>query len=193
MATSSEANPRSERPPGDGILARGRLVALRELVWDDLDDIGRWPPFIEPELQWANSDLRSPAQRRLWFRHEMYDPTRKRLAIVVEGRLVGVLGLREIDYRRRRATIGIRLSAAEVDRGYGTDAIIALFTYAFGRLGLERLDLDVAEGNRRAQRCYQKCGFRLTGQHRDLRGNLFLDMTVSAAEVGARGEEALPS
>ncbi|MHB1133315.1 MAG: GNAT family N-acetyltransferase [Chloroflexota bacterium] len=193
MATSSEANLRPERPPVDGILARGRMVALRELVWADLEDIGRWPPFVEADLQWANSDLKSAAQRQIWFRHEMYDPTRKRLAIVFEDRLVGVLGLRSIDFRRRRATIGIRLSAAEVDQGFGTDAIQALFTYAFGRLGLERLDLDVAVGNRRAQRCYEKCGFRLVGQHRDLRGNIFLDMTVSAAEARHHGEGPLSS
>ena len=136
MATSPELKPEPGLPPGERILARGRLVALRALAWDDLDAMGRWPMFREPELQWANADLRSAAQRRLWFRHEQYDPTRLRFAIVVGERLVGVLGLRGIDWRRHRATLGIRLSAGDVDRGYGTDAIRALFTYAFGQAGL---------------------------------------------------------
>ncbi len=189
------SNNKSSAPgkPADGVFARGELVALRELRWSDLDEMQHWPPFREPELQWANNDLSTPAQRQLWYRHETYDPTRKRLAITVDERLVGVLGLRNLDYRRGRATIGNRLSAAEVNRGYGTDAIRALFKYAFGRLGLRYLDLDVAENNKRAQRCYQKCGFRLVGKHRDIRGGLFLDMTVSAAETGRQGREILPS
>ena len=191
MATSPELKPEPGLPPGERVLARGRLVTLRALTWDDLDAMGRWPMFTEAELQWANADLRSTAQRRLWFRHEQYDPTRLRFAIVVGERLVGVLGLRSIDWRRHRATLGIRLSAGDVDRGYGTDAIRALFTYAFGQLGLRHIDLDVAANNRRAQRCYEKCGFQLVGQHRDLRGNLFLDMTASAAEVVKNGQGPL--
>ena len=192
MAIPNNASPRLARP-ADGILARGAKVALRELRWDDLEAMERWPPFSEPDLQWANLDLRTPAQRQVWFRHELYDPSRKRLAILLEGRVIGVLGLRSIDYRRGRATVGIRLSAAEVDRGYGTDAIKALFKYAFGRLGLQHLDLDVAEHNFRAQRCYEKCGFRLISKHRDIRGGLYLDMTISAAEAGKQSGRALPS
>lgn len=177
----------------DFVLARGQRVALRELRWDDLDEMASWPPFAEPDLQWVNLDLKSPAQRRIWYHHELYDATRKRLAIVLEGRLIGVLGLRSIDHSRRRATLGIRLSAVNVNRGYGTDAIKALFLHAFGRLGLQHLDLDVAENNYRAQRCYQKCGFRLTDKHRDIRGGLYFDMSISAAEAGKQGGRTLPA
>ncbi|MCL4465078.1 MAG: GNAT family N-acetyltransferase [Chloroflexi bacterium] len=192
MATPSIGNRRPGRP-ADGILARGEQVALRELRWKDLDEMERWPPFAEPELQWANNDLSTPVQRQLWYRHEMYDPTRKRLAILLSGRLIGVLGLRNLDYKRGRATIGIRLSAAEVDRGYGSDAIRALYKYAFGKLGLKHLDLDVAEHNLRAQHCYLKCGFHSIGEHRDIRGNLFLDLTIEAAEANRQNGRTLPS
>jgi [ribosomal protein S5]-alanine N-acetyltransferase len=36
--------------------------------------------------------------------------------------------------------------------------------YAFGSLGLQRLDLAVLEFNERAIRCYKRCGFRVIGR-----------------------------
>ncbi len=182
-------------PAGErgGSSIAGEKVVLRELRWEDMDEMERWPRYTEPEFQWANFDLRTPGQKDAWFRQELYDPSRKRFGIVADGRLIGVLGLRAIDYRRGRATLGIRLSPAEVNKGYGTDAIKAALAYAFGHLRLQHVDLDVAESNLRAQRCYQKCGFRLVRRRRDFRGAVYLDMTISAREFAAANGGPLPT
>jgi diamine N-acetyltransferase len=46
-----------------------------------------------------------------------------------------------------------------VDRGLGTDATLTLLEYYFEELKFDRLYLDVASLNKRAIRCYEKCGF----------------------------------
>lgn len=186
----AQPQPRDYR--GSRATIPGKRVLLRELRWEDMDEMERWPPFREPDLQWANFDLHTQAQKDAWFRQELYDPTRKRFAIIVDRRLIGVLGLRSIDYRHGRATLGIRLSSAEVNKGHGTDAINAVLGYAFTKMRLSHIDLDVAEGNRRAQRCYEKCGFRYIGLHQDLRGMIYLDMTISTEEFAARQHQQGP-
>lgn len=166
---------------------RGQQVLLREITRQDADVIARWPKFTEPDLQWANFDLRTPQEKDLWFRQEQGDFTRLRLAVARPGgAIIGLVSLRDIDYRRGSATLGIRLSAGQVGQGYGTDAISALLGYAFGALGLKRVNLDVAQHNARAQRCYEKCGFAVVGQHPGGDGSPYIDMSISKEEYLAR-------
>ena len=51
-------------------------------------------------------------------------------------------------------------------KGYGTDALRVLLHYGFDELNLQRVSLSVLEGNARAMRSYEKCGFRLEGRER---------------------------
>jgi RimJ/RimL family protein N-acetyltransferase len=53
-------------------------------------------------------------------------------------------------------------------KGYGTDALRVLLRYAFDELNLHRVSLSVLEGNERAMRSYQKCGFRYEGRQRQV-------------------------
>ncbi|MHB1005269.1 MAG: GNAT family N-acetyltransferase [Chloroflexota bacterium] len=167
----------------------GNKVTLRELRWEDIADMERWPLYDEPDLQWANFDLKTQGQKEIWYRQELYDPSRRRYAILAGDALVGVLGLRGIDFQRGRATLGIRLSAGEVNKGYGTDAILTVLDHAFNRLRLAQVDLDVAEENHRAQRCYLKCGFHFVRRRQDYRGAVYLDMTISAEEFARRKKD----
>ena len=51
----------------------------------------------------------------------------------------------------------------EWSAGYGTDALCAICDFGFGQLRLERIELDVYEPKRRAQRSYEKAGFTREG------------------------------
>lgn len=161
-------------------VVRGERVTLRDLSRDDVDEMAHWTRFAEPELQWANLELATPRERDTWYERGRTNHSRRRFAILDEGgSVIGTLGLRNIDYRFGEGTLGIIVAADAVGRGYGTDAIVALAHYAFERMGLRKIYLDVAESNVRARRCYDKCGFALIGQHRGPEGNLFIDMVLT--------------
>jgi RimJ/RimL family protein N-acetyltransferase len=49
-------------------------------------------------------------------------------------------------------------------RGFGTEVTAVVAQYAFGPLGLQRLDLAVLEFNERAIRYYRRCGLREVGR-----------------------------
>jgi diamine N-acetyltransferase len=171
--------------------AVGERVVLRELVRADVDEMALWPRFSEPELQWANLDLATPRERDGWYERSRSNPTRRRFTIWnKDGRVIGTIGLRNIDFRYGEGTLGIIISAGEVGGGYGTDAVRTLARYAFERLGLRKVYLDVADGNDRARHCYERVGFARIGQHRGADGLFYVDMLLTRerlAQVEGRG------
>jgi diamine N-acetyltransferase len=60
--------------------------------------------------------------------------------------------------------LGISFNPQRLNEGLGTDGLWAFLGYYFGAFGMTTLFLDVAAFNRRAQRVYEKCGFRACGQ-----------------------------
>ncbi|MEH7887318.1 GNAT family protein [Bacillus sp. JJ1609] len=53
------------------------------------------------------------------------------------------------------------------NRGLGTEVTQLVLKYAFEQLNLHRVDLRVLEYNKRAIRCYEKCGFVQEGTERE--------------------------
>ena len=161
-------------------IAEGQRVILRELARGDVDEMARWPRFDEPELQWANIELATARERDAWYERSRSNPTRRRFTVFArDGRCVGTIGLRNIDFRFGEGTLGIIINSADVGGGYGTDAVRTIVRYAFERLGLRKVYLDVAEGNERARRCYDRVGFARIGQHRGPEGINYVDMVLT--------------
>lgn len=89
---------------------------------------------------------------------------RRVFAIEAHGASIGYVELREINWRRRAAELRICIGEkAYWGRGYGTAAVRQLMAWGFEAAGLEYLYLRVYRDNRRALRCYEKCGFRYEG------------------------------
>jgi diamine N-acetyltransferase len=158
---------------------RDSKVAVREMTRADVDQMARWPRFVEPDLQWANLDLLTSRERDSYYERGRSNATRKRFVVVTpDDRIIGTIGLRNIDYFAEEGTLGIIIQAGEVGRGYGTDAIRNLLSYAFDTLGLRRVLLDVAENNHRARRCYEGIGFSRVGEHLGPGGATYIDMVI---------------
>ena len=58
------------------------------------------------------------------------------------------------------AELGIAITADMQDKGFGTEAILAMIRYGMDTLGLRRIFLKVYPDNARAIHVYEKCGFR---------------------------------
>lgn len=143
---------------------RGEKVIIRPMVREDVDKMAAWQPFTDPLNSLWNGPLRS-SDNYVRFQAQADDPSRQWYAIEdLAGRLIGRLSLRQIR-RLKSARLGITLGADYVGQGYGTDAIRTFLIYYFRDMGFEKLYLDVAAPNRRAIRCYEKCGFKHTGSH----------------------------
>ncbi|MEI5908630.1 GNAT family protein [Bacillus spongiae] len=83
------------------------------------------------------------------------------------GRCIGAarLTVNKIDHRARYA-VGI-FDTSMLGKGVGTEITQLLLQYAFEELDLHRVDLRVLEYNKRAIKCYEKCGFIQEGVERE--------------------------
>lgn len=104
-----------------------------------------------------------------FFRRSMQSPEHYLFLIFSpEGDLIGESVINEFDWDARSANYRISIDSAEHrGHGLGSWAIRCAQEFAFNRLGLHRLGLDVFSFNPRAQHVYQKTGFHREGVLRD--------------------------
>ena len=88
--------------------------------------------------------------------------------VTLDGdKMIGTVGIESIHWSDRCGSLGVFIGEAEYrDNGYGTEAIRLLLEYAFHYLNLHSVKLSVLDVNVRAQKCYQKCGFKDAGRLR---------------------------
>lgn len=76
-----------------------------------------------------------------------------------QGEWLGTVELYEMNHSE--ATLGILIGVKDRwGHGYGTDAVKAVLEYAFSTLKLQKVKLRTYKHNLRAQRAFQKAGFR---------------------------------
>lgn len=149
----------------------GKDVRLRAIEREDIPRFVRW--FNDPEVRRFLSmhEPMSRAQEERWF--ESYLSRKDDLILAIEVREgdswvhVGNIGLHRIDWKNRVATLGIVIGEKGYwDKGYGTEAVRTMLRHAFFELGLNRVELETYSFNPRAQRCYERVGFRREGVRR---------------------------
>lgn len=94
------------------------------------------------------------------------DPAARLLIWQPEGHPAGFALFCEIGNPAGRVELR-RLALAEAGKGAGLSFLTGLIAYGFGPLGAERLWLDASSENLRAQRVYERAGFRLEGRLRN--------------------------
>ncbi|MBN1776800.1 MAG: GNAT family N-acetyltransferase [Clostridiales bacterium] len=150
----------------------GKHVMLREYRQEDFEHIRKWVNdrktteylsaiFWFPQTEADTTDFLNRAMRAA--------PNASYFVIadVKDQSYIGQMDIFEINWKIRKGIVGTVIgSDGARGKGYGTEALKLLEDYAFGVLGLERLELDVYASNARAIRCYEKAGFRHEGTRR---------------------------
>lgn len=117
---------------------------------NDATNVGRWIGRTEPV---------SEEKERRWIRKKLEEKAPLFSMLEKEsGRFIGNIEL--MDVRDAVGELGIAITAAQQDRGFGSEAVPALAAYGMRELGLRRIFLKVYPGNARAIHVYEKCGFR---------------------------------
>jgi putative acetyltransferase len=94
-------------------------------------------------------------------------PTLTRLVAVIEGKVIGCLGLERFEGRRSHAgQFGVAVHDAYAGRGAGTALLAAALDLADNWLNLKRVELSVYADNVRAIALYERFGFEREGRQR---------------------------
>jgi RimJ/RimL family protein N-acetyltransferase len=146
----------------------GKKTRLRAIERSDIPTFVHWLNDPEVTQYLAMYMPMSQAQEERWFEAQLEKRDGFILGIeTFDGKLIGNLGLVNVDWKNSQALLGIVIGEKEYwNHGYGADAITALLGFAFKQMNLHRVHLATYEYNERAIKCYQKCGFKLEGRMR---------------------------
>jgi len=87
---------------------------------------------------------------------------------IKNDKLIGIVGLSNVDYLHRTAEIGIFIGDKSYwNKGYGEEAMKLLLKYSFCYLNLRNVMLRVFSYNHSAIKCYEKIGFKMIGKRRN--------------------------
>jgi ribosomal-protein-alanine N-acetyltransferase len=95
-----------------------------------------------------------------------------------EYRHIGNCSLFNTDKKKKETEIGIMIGdKAYWEHGYGTDTLLAVVNHVFTHTDIHRIYLKTLDWNKRAQKCFAKCGFSVYGKMmRD--GYTFITMEI---------------
>lgn len=121
------------------------------------DDIVRWTRVPE---RYGESDARAYMLQRY---DAINSGTAAPFAIVQadeDRRLLGSISIMRFDWQHARGEVGYWLAADARGRGHATRAVRLICEWGRYALGLERIDLLAATGNRTSQQVAERAGFR---------------------------------
>ena len=149
----------------------GERVRLRALEPSDAEVVSIW--YRDHEFSVLDGNIYGDSLESLRaFLKSVGSPSYADATFGIENEeavLIGMVRLKRGRPEDRRADFGIAIERAYWNRGYGTDATRTILRFAFEEMNLHRISLTVLDYNTRAQRCYEKCGFRVEGRHRQAR------------------------
>lgn len=96
-----------------------------------------------------------------YYQVKVLDEDRKFFAICRNGKTIGEIQLKRIDFKDKHGIMSIVLSNnTHKNKGYGTEAERLLINYAFESLGLNTIYADTIIRNKRSQYVLEKLGFK---------------------------------
>jgi RimJ/RimL family protein N-acetyltransferase len=157
----------------------GEKVILRpfeERDWEIMYEI-----LNEPDLKKLTGSVSSdeeayaapqPEERekiRQWYMTRNEQNNRLDLAVVYKesDQVIGEVVFNEYDEETDNVNFRVLLSEASCNKGVGTEALSMFIQYGIEELELHKISLEVYSFNPRAERVYQKVGFKLEGIKRE--------------------------
>lgn len=138
---------------------------LRALNNADIDGMLEW--MRDPTInQYFLFDASAQTEKTVEaFINNSMSVTNKHYAVVNdEDCYQGTISLKQIDYENQTAEYAISLRKCSIGTGVATFATKALLQKAFYELNLNRVYLNVLSENLRAQKFYEKIGFKYEGE-----------------------------
>jgi len=170
------------------ILETSRLL-LRPLSVEDAPAMAR----LAGRREIADTTLAIPHpysedQAREWLKAQVMASTPNQSEIIFastlkeDGRLIGTIGLREIDRVHSLAEMGFWVSVDSWGQGYATEAATALLHFAFEELALNRVFACHMVRNPASGRVLEKIGMRREGllRQRVRKWGAFEDIAILA-------------
>jgi RimJ/RimL family protein N-acetyltransferase len=141
-------------------------LTIRWWTRDDIDRIAGWLEYPPPYDIYSVEFTRMDREQRdsLFRKREEQDKIITLVADYGDSKAIGVIALFDVDWIEGViGNVGARIAPEWCDRGIGARFLKRLSQWCFDR-GIKAIRLDAATWNARAIKCYEKAGFKRTGE-----------------------------
>ena len=145
--------------------------------------VGANREFLAQWMPWpASQTLEGTLEFIRRGRKQLADNQGFHLAIVDDGRIVGVVGFHHLDWENRSTSVGYWIAESSQRRGTVTQAVRALTDHALRTWKLNRVEIRAAIGNVRSRAIPARLGFKEEGVLRQVEriGDRYVDHVVYA-------------
>jgi diamine N-acetyltransferase len=148
---------------------KGRLVALRAVEPSDIEVLMLWEN--NPEF-WHIGNILTPFSKHLLEQYiqnahlDIFTTKQYRFVITTcaNGDPIGAIDLFDFDPLHQRCGVGILIAHPDNrQKGYATEALQLLKSYAFKTLLVNQLFCNIESSNKSSLRLFTKAGFEITG------------------------------
>ncbi|EDN8529606.1 spermidine N1-acetyltransferase [Listeria monocytogenes] len=153
-------------------------LKLRPLEREDLKFVHRLNNDAKIMSYWFEEPYEAFVELQELYDKHIHDQSERRFILELDGQMVGLVELMEIDYIHRRAEFQIIIDPKFHGHGYAVSATKLAMKYAFHVLNMHKLYLVVDKVNEKAIHVYEKVGFIREGELID---EFFVDGTYHDA------------
>ena len=131
---------------------------MNEAIRESIDELRPWMDWAQrvPSLQ-ESIDQQRRAREKFLAREDL------QLILFCEDRLVGSSGLHRIDWEIPKFEIGYWVRSSDVGRGYASEAVATIASFAFDELSARRVEIRSSTRNQRSRAVPERLGFTLEG------------------------------
>ena len=125
--------------------------------------------YAQPHAYENTLQLPHPSEEMWQERFDNNDESYHNLVAIVDGQLVGQLGLAASSNIRKKhvADFGMGVCASVLGKGVGSKLLAAAVDLCDNWLNIHRIGIEVYTDNEAAIALYEKFGFVIEGQHKD--------------------------
>lgn len=147
----------------------GERIYLSPRNIEDYEQFTEWlNDFETTDYIGRSNQITTLIGEKEWLEKHANDVASFSIIDLKEDKLLGSIGIEDINYTRRTGTLGIFIGDKDSrNKGYGKEAIELILDYGFNYLNLHNINLHVFDFNKRAIACYKKCGFKECGRRRE--------------------------
>lgn len=154
------------------VTLKGKHIYLRALEPEDLEFVYE---IENDEEIWEISNTQTPYSKFLLQQYldnahkDIFEVKQLRLVISsYNGKALGLIDIFDFDFKNKRAGIGILIkNKADRSKGYGSEALELLISYALNKLNMHQLYCNISEENEASLHLFKSIGFEPIGLKKD--------------------------
>ncbi|MCM3567931.1 GNAT family N-acetyltransferase [Neobacillus mesonae] len=144
------------------LLQRHHAMRLFQLVESNRTHLREWLPWVDSMQSPFDFDHLIPVWLNQFAENSAYN-----LGILYKGELVGTIGIHQIDWYNKAASIGYFLAKNAEGNGIITRSVKAVLNYAYFDLGLNRMEIRCGVKNTKSRAIPERLNFVREGTIRD--------------------------